>query len=240
MFSDKTTARLVGILFIIATATAIVGGSLLLPLDEPDYLVQAVANEGQMLSGVLLEMILVLSVIGIAVMFHPILKRHDDGLPLAYIGARTLEGVLLLAASMSALVVLTLGQDYGEAGAAGVQSLGDVLLATRDWTYLIGSMVMLGVGGLILYPLLYRSRLVPPWLSLWGLLGAALILVRGLLEMYGVDFSGVMQGILAAPIAVQEMVMAAWLIIKGFDRTHLRPVEEPVITIQASLSKERV
>ncbi|MGD2101108.1 MAG: DUF4386 domain-containing protein [Acidimicrobiia bacterium] len=239
MLSERTTARLVGILFIVATATAIAGGALLLPLDEADYLTNVLANEGQVLSGVLLELILVLSVIGIAVMFHPVLKRHDDGLSLGYIGARTVEGVLLLAASVSALLVLALARDYGEPGATGVQPLGDLVLASREWTYLLGSMVLLGVGGLILYPMLYRSKLIPPWLSLWGLLGAALILARGLLEMYGVEFSGVMQAIFAAPIALQEMVMALWLIISGFDSDHLKPIDEPIITIQASV-KERV
>ncbi|NIT77684.1 MAG: DUF4386 family protein, partial [Thermoplasmata archaeon] len=92
-----------------------------------------------------------------------------------------------------------------------MQPLGDSLLATRDWTYLIGSLVMLGVSALILNSLLYQSRLVPAWLSLWGLLGGGLIVLRGLAEMYGADLSGLMQGVFAGPIAIQEMVLAVWL-----------------------------
>lgn len=215
MFSYKTIARIVGVLFIVASATAIAGGSLLMPLSDPDYLAAAAAAESQVVSGVLLELVLVISVIAIAAMFYPVLKRQDDGLALGYIGARTLEGVLLLAAAVSGLVVLSLGGEY--ATTAGVQPLGDTLLATRDWTYLLGSLVMLGVSALILNSLLYRSRLVPAGLSIWGLLAAGLIALRGLVEMYGIDLSGVMQGVLAAPIAIQEMVLAVWLIVKGFD-----------------------
>ncbi|NIT77683.1 MAG: DUF4386 family protein, partial [Thermoplasmata archaeon] len=90
MFAPRTTGRIVGVLFILASATAIVGGSLLLPLSEPDYLAATAAAEGQVVSGVLLELVLVMSVIAIAAMLYPILKRQNDGLALGYLGARTL------------------------------------------------------------------------------------------------------------------------------------------------------
>lgn len=221
MFADKTIARIVGVLFIVASVAAIVGGSLLLPLDEPDYLVETAASQGQIVSGVLIELILVLSVVAIAVMFYPVLKRQNEGLALGYVGARTLEGVLLLAASVTSLFVLSLSQDYGAAATTGVEPLGDTLLAMRDWTYLLGSLVVFGVTALLLNSLLYRSRFVPVWLSIWGLLGGALILAEGLIQVYGTELSGVTQGVFAAPIAIQEMVLAVWLIIKGFDTSHV-------------------
>lgn len=216
MFSYTTVARTVGVLFIVATATAIAGGSLLLPLTESDYLSATAGAQGQIVSGVLLEFVLVLSVIAIAALLYPVLKRHGDGLAVGYVASRTLEGVLLLAASFSALLVLSLGLDHG-GGAAEVVVLGDSMLAARDWALLLGSLVMLGVSAMILNGLLLRSGLVPAWLSVWGLVGGALILVRGLVEMYGVEFSGLLQGAFAAPIALQEMVLALWLIVKGFD-----------------------
>lgn len=221
MFSDRTIGRIVGVLFIVASATAIIGGSLLLPLGEPDYLVEVAANQNQVVSGVLVELILVLSVIAIAVMIYPVLKRKNEGLALSYVGARTVEGVLLLAAAVTGLLVLSLGREYGTGTTAGVGPLGDSLLATRDWTYLIGSLVVFGVTAVILNSVLWRAALVPPWLSLWGLVGGGLILVRGVIEMYGVGFSGLVQGVFAAPIALQEMVLAVWLIVRGFDTSHL-------------------
>lgn len=227
MFTDKTLTRIIGALFIIATASAIAGGSLLLILDEPTYLADVTAGESQIVTGVVLELILVVSVVGIAVFFHPVLRRYNEGLSLAYVGARTMEAVLLLAAAMSALPLLALAGDPG----ANAVEIGDVLLASRDWTYLIGSMVFLGVGGLILYPMLYRARLIPSWLSVWGLVAAGLILIRGLFEMYGVEFSNAMQAILAAPIAIQEMVMAVWLLARGFNKTEVAmpPRREPTV-----------
>lgn len=209
---DRTVARVVGALFVVASATAIAGGALLLPVDESASLAEIAAADVRVVSGVLLELVLVWSVVAIAVLLFPILRRRDEALAAAYIGARTLESVLLLAAAVSALVVLALSQDASADAAAGVP----VLTAVREWTYVLGSMLALGVGALVLYSVLLRARLVPSWLSVWGLAGATLIAVRGVLEMYGVEFSAVAQGAFAAPIATNEMVLAVWLIAKGF------------------------
>jgi len=205
----KTTARVVGVLFIVASVSAIVGGLLALPATEPGDLAAVAAAETQVVTGALIEMILVLSVVGIAVLLYPVLRHQSEGWALAYVGARTLEAALLLAAAISALVMLTLST---EAAPAGVQ----VVLAIREWTYLIGSVLMFGTSALILYPLLYRGNLVPAWLSLWGLAGGVLIIVSGLPEGYGVSVPEIVAGLLVAPIALNEMVLALWLIVRGF------------------------
>jgi hypothetical protein len=212
--SDRATAIAVGVLFILASVTAVVGGSLLLPITEGNGIEDVGTVDAQLVTGAVLEMVLVLSVVGIAVLLFPVLRRHNEGAALGYVGARTLEGVLLLAATLSALVVVGLLRDgipvFG-------QPVGDLVLAVRDWTYLIGSLLMFGVSALILYTLLFRAGLVPAWLSLWGLIGGALIVVRGLLDIYGVVLPETVAGLLVAPIGLNEMVLAVWLIVKGFD-----------------------
>jgi hypothetical protein len=232
----RATARAVGALFIIATVAAILGGSLLLPLADATELAPLAGDKGQMISGALIELVLVLAVVGIAVLLFPVLRRHGEGAALAYVGVRTIEAVVLLVAALTGLVAAAVSET---AAAAGSGPIADLVLAVRDTTYLVGSTAMLGVGGLILYTLLYRSRLVPRWLSLWGLLGAALILGRGLLEVYGVELSGVVQGITAAPIGLQEMVLAAWLIVKGFNPSALA-VEPSGTTADDALRARRL
>jgi len=227
----RATARAVGALFIVASAAAIVGGSLLLPLVDATELASLADDKAQMISGALIEMVLVLAVAGIGVLLFPVLRRHGEGAALAYVGARTLEAVTLMAAAFTGLVAVALSET---ATAAGSGPMTELVLAVRDTTYLVGSTVMLGLGGLILYSLLLRSRLVPAWLSAWGLLGAALILGSGLAEVYGVELSGVVQGITAAPIAFQEMVLAAWLIVKGFNPEALPAVRAETFASQVS------
>lgn len=209
--ADRTTARLVGVLFIVATAAAIIGGVLVAPVTEG---VAVTPGAGaRVVSGVLLELVLVYAVVGIGAVLLPVLRRTDEGLAAAYLGARIVEGILLLIAAVSALSILAMS---GDAGPAGARPLIALMRATRDWSYLVGSMVALGVGAVILYSLLLRGRLVPGWLAVWGLAGGVLILARGVVELYGVELAVAAQALLAAPIAVNEMVLAVWLIVRGF------------------------
>ncbi len=214
--AQRATARLVGVLFIVASVSAIVGGSLLLPLDDPDYLIEVAAHEGQIILGVLLEFILALSVVGIAALLLPVLKPHGEGMAVGYLAVRTLEATFILLASTTALVVLALSQDWGSAGGVGVAPVGSALLSVREWTYLVGTLLVFAVSAVILNTLLYRSRLVPVWLSLLGLVGGLLLLTRAVAEMFGFEAPFALQLFWAAPIGLQEMILAVLLIWKGF------------------------
>ena len=219
MNSNKKTARIVGALFITATVTAIlsyVSGGI---LDAPDYLIYASANENIMLVGVLLELICAGACVGIAVMLFPILKKHNEGLALGYVGARIFEGGLFFVSSLSYLVLLTLSQEYvaGAPDASHFQALGTLLIAVHDRAFWLGGgMIAFTLGALILNYMLYQSKLVPRFLPVWGLIGATLMLARGLLEIFG--FIGPnLRDVTALPIGLNEMVLAGWLIVKGFN-----------------------
>ena len=184
-------------------------------LDAPDYLVNVSANENQVLIGMLLELVNCVAVVGIPVMLFPILKKHNEALALGYVGFRIIESVILIVGSISLLSLLTLSKEFVKAGAPDASyflTLGTLLLAARDWTLLLWDIVF-SLGVLVLNYLLYQSELIPRWLSGWGLIGAILLLAVGLLAIFG--FNQFM--LLAAPIAVQEMVFAVWLIVKGFN-----------------------
>ena len=215
MNSNKKTARIVGVLFITATVTYILFIFFIGSLDAPDYLVNVSANENQVLIGMLLELVNCVAVVGIPVMLFPILKKHNEALALGYVGFRIIESVILIVGSISLLSLLTLSKEFVKAGAPDASyflTLGTLLLAARDWTLLLWDIVF-SLGVLVLNYLLYQSELIPRWLSGWGLIGAILLLAVGLLAIFG--FNQFM--LLAAPIAVQEMVFAVWLIVKGFN-----------------------
>jgi hypothetical protein len=221
--AHRGTAISVGVLFVIASVTAIVGGSLILPIE--DGLQAAAAAEAEVAAGVLLEFVLVLSVVGIAVLLYPVLRPHGEGVALGYVAARILEGGLLLAAAMGARVVLALAVGDPTANAEAQAGLA---LAIREWTYLAGSLLFFGISAVILYSLLYRGRLVPAWLSLWGLIGGVLVVALGAVEVGGVAVPGEVHGLLVAPIGLNEMVLAIWLIARGFDPRGLRADVEPM------------
>jgi hypothetical protein len=125
---------------------------------------------------------------------------------------------------------LTLSQEFvaGNLTAADYEPSVILLMALFDWSFIIGTMIFLGLGGLVLNFMLYRLKLVPSWLSIWGFIGGACVLLYGLISLFGHD-----PAILAAPIAVQEMVFAVWIIVKGFDITAIDSrKQDEVITIE--------
>ena len=184
------------------------------------------AHEGQLVLGVLLEFILALSVIGIAALLLPVLRPHGEGMAVGYVAVRTVEATFILMASTSALLVLALSQDWGSAGGVGVEPVGSALLSARGWTYLVGTMLVFSVSAVILNALLYRSRLVPAWLSVWGLVGGLLLL--DVCSRRDVRRRGSVPAATAGcSDRLQEMVLAVLLIWKGFTAPSVPAGGEP-------------
>jgi hypothetical protein len=216
----RKTAALVGALFIIATATSIVSMAFLgNALDGNDYLLHMADHKTNVAIAAVFETALAISVLGIGALMLPILRKQVEGLGVAYAGIRAVEAVFIVLAAGSLLIMVAMGQDFasGHLDAAGATTMGALLLSLRDISLLFGTLLFLSFGGLVLNYLLYISRLVPRWLSAWGLIGDVCLLTYGILGVLGSDTGAFnATALLAAPIAVQEMAFALWLILKGF------------------------
>jgi len=223
MDSYRKTAIIVGVLFITATAASILSGVFLgSTLDASNYLTSVSANENQVIIAMIFELIAAVSALGTAVMLFPVLKKTIESLALGYVALRLIENIFYIVGALSLPIILTLSQGY-VAGASNVsyyQPLGTLLLALHGWSIWMGTLIFFGLGSVTLNYLLYQSKLVPRFLSVWGLIGAALILLYGLVNLFSLDPLNMLSSILtilALPIAVQEMVFAVWLIVKGFN-----------------------
>jgi len=171
-----------------------------------------------MITGAFLVLIDSVAVAAIGIVIYPILKTRNETLALGYAGARIVEGVLFVVNVIAMLTLLDLSQEFMKAGAPDVdyyQTLGAVVLAASNWAYLFGLGLAFAISALLLNYLLYKTKLVPRWLSGWGFIGAVLVFANFLIEYFGVK----PVEILFIPIAVQEMVFALWLIVKGFNTT---------------------
>jgi hypothetical protein len=217
MNSNRKTAIIVGVLFITALVSSMLSGVFIGSIDDPDYLTAVSANENRVLMGVLFQLILTASVVAIPIMMYPILKKHNESLALGYVGARIFEGFFDIVIAMSMLLLLTLSREFVEAGApvaSYFQTSGALLLALRDWSSVLENFPYC-LGALIFYYLLYRSKLIPRWLSGWGLFGAALFLATVPFRMFGLIPPSTL--VLAVPLILNELVLAIWLIVKGFN-----------------------
>jgi len=222
MMTDRTTARVVGSLFIVASVAGVVGLAIQQSvLDSSTYLSEAALKQNQVATGAILELVMGIAVIGIAIAIYPVLRRRTERLALGYVVARSIEAVIYVIGSVVVLTILTVSRGFLDAGspdASHYQTLGGVLLAVRDWAgHGVQDAAVFCVGALILNYALYRASLVPRWLSVWGLVGASLYLAAGALVIYGLEPLSTPQVVLEAPLGVQEIVLAVWLIVKGFD-----------------------
>jgi hypothetical protein len=176
-------------------------------------------------TGVLLGLIAALAAPGIAIALYPVLRRFSEGLALGAVGFRIIEGVFYALGMAVLWSLLTLSREFVDAGASASQhytTLGSTMLAQYHWLADAGLLFAFSIGGLMYYLVFYRSRLIPTWLSAWGIAGAVLLMVAGVLIIFGVIGPlSAGQVALAAPIGVQEMVLAVWLIVKGFNQSGL-------------------
>jgi hypothetical protein len=214
MDSNRKTARIVGVLFITALVSSMLSGVFSGSIDDPDYLTAVSANENQVLVGVLFQLSLTASVVAIPIIMFPIFKKQNEGLALGYVVARIFEGFFDAVMAISLLLLLTLSREFVEAGApvaSYFQTSGTLLRAVYDWSS-VPENFPYGLGALILNYMFYQSKLIPRWLSGWGLVGGTLMFAMGLLRMFGYSVI-----FLFLPILLNELVLVVWLIVKGFN-----------------------
>jgi len=221
MNTSRKTAIIVGVLFIMALVIFLIGQAIYEPiLGSPDYLDNAYPNRVIVIIGILLEFISALAVVLIPVLLFPILKKYNEVLALGYVSFRLFEAVLLSVAQIFKLSLVNLSQEYlnkGGVDASYFKNTGNSIQSVIYWvdhdglTYIF----VFGIGALLLYSALYKSKLIPRWLSIWGLISAVAILIASVMATFGISL--VLAMLLVIPIAFQEQVMAIWLIVKGFN-----------------------
>jgi len=220
MNSNIMTARIAGVLFIIATIADLISTGLLNPiLNSSDELSRVSSNQDRVLAGVFFLLIGAFAAAGIAISLYPILREHYDRLALGSVGFRLIEAVFYVLGAVGALLLLTVGQEFSKAGSPAVSSFqtwGTVLRALRDQAALLGTLAFY-LGAAMYYAIFYQTRLIPRWISGWGLIGVTLGLIAGILVLFRVtSYMSEPQVVMNIPIGVQEMVLAVWLLVKGF------------------------
>jgi Domain of unknown function (DUF4386) len=226
MGPTMSTARLVAALLLTATVASLVSTALLNSiLNSSRYLMEIASHQDRVVLGTFFELIAAFASAGIAISLYPVLRPRGEGLALGAVGFRVIEGALYVVSALAVLLLLRLGQDVGVAGRApGSQMTGALLRTLRDQSGLTGVMAFCA-GASMYYYVLYRSILIPRWLSGWGLAGTALALVAATLVLFrATGYMSTTQVVLSIPIGVNELVLAGWLIVRGFSAPERMPV----------------
>lgn len=222
--SAKSAGKVVGVLFILAAASSILALTLYSPiLKDTGYLDNGAAHANQVILGALMELILVVAAVGTSITMFPFLRRYNESIALGHVLFRFMEAVVITIGIVSILSLLTLSRDYVAAGApdpAPYLASGTVLQAVHDWTFMLGPNFMLGINTFMYSFIFYHTKLVPRFISILGMTGGVSVFLASLLEMFGV-FSqlSVWGALFSLPVAANEMILAVYLIVKGFNES---------------------
>ena len=217
MTSNRKTAIIVGILFIIATIAPLVSVLFIGSIYETDYLSTVSANGNQVLIGSLLWLVMTTAIVSIPILMYPLLKKYNESLALGYVGARIFEGFFSAFNIISLLSLLSLSREFVNATApvtAYFQTSGALILSSIDWSSLLLDFPFT-LSALVLNYILYKAKIIPRWLSILGLIGGSVWLATIPFRLFGI-FPPELE-FLAFVIFVQEMIFAIWLIVKGFN-----------------------
>lgn len=219
--TDRKIAVIVGVLFILGTVPALLSLPLALnTVNAPDHLTAIATNESQMLLFIAIKFIMGVACAGIGLALYPILKKYNEGMAIGAAGFRVIEGALQVVGALLYVFQLALSQEFVKAGAPAssyFQTADAVINAAIGWERDAAILLTFGIGALMYYVVFYQYKLVPRWLSVWGLIGIILTILSAVLVMFHLlPPFGTVQVILVLPILPQELVLAVWLIMKGF------------------------
>jgi len=227
MNTYRMNAVMTGVLYILGTVFGglgvVIGGEVIAsltvskPLAGVDMLSLVAANSSRLTGCAFFTIMMGISLVAMTVFLYPILRKDSKELAMGMVLFRgALEGTWYFLLALGFLAQVALGNEYIATGAdsAALQSMGNVLYQFQDRLGAVGPIFML-IGATCLYLSFYRTRLIPRWLTVWGFIGVVCSLASALLSFFHVDISyGFYLEMVLAP---QEIVMAVWLIVKGFN-----------------------
>lgn len=227
MKTYRLNAVMAGLLYFLGTVFGILGGiiggevltSLISskPLEGVDMLGLVAESASALTLGAFLTLMMGISLVAMTIFLYPIFRKDSEELAMGMILFRgALEGTGYVLSTLGILALVALGNEYVSSGvdSAALQSMGNVFYQFLDLKSPVGTIIFL-IGATCIYLSFYRTRLIPRWLSVWGLIGVVPYLAYALLHFFHLD-----TGIgfyLQMVLAPQELVMAVWLIVKGFN-----------------------
>ena len=228
MNSIKGKARLTGFILIAGMLAGIL--SIAPVIDAPDFLIKASGHAKQVIFEALSQFLLSASYLGVSIILYPILKKFNESLALGFLSFRIAAAVFVSIGAVILVLILRLSQEFITATPKDLsyfQVLGNLLRTGRDLVNHVFMILALSIGGLMFYVVLFRARLVPAWLSVWGFLGTVMTMFASLLVLFhSIDIITPLYIILNIPTALAEILLAIWLIFKGLDKAILESITE--------------
>jgi hypothetical protein len=203
-------------------STLITGG----PLEGGSILTLLADSGSQLTGGAFFTLLMGISLSAMTIFLYPIFRKDSEELAAGMLLFRgALEGVSYFVQVVGLLIMVAIGMESVAAGAdlPALQSVANAMYRAMGIFGHTGTILFI-TGAVCLYISFYRTRLIPRWLTIWGLIGTVPYLANALLHFFHIE-TGL--GIyLDIPLAIQELVMGAWLVIAGFNKDAVKKLDE--------------
>ena len=226
--NSQSLARLTGLMFLITYATSIPPVlTLYVPaLSDPAFILGS-GLDMNVSWGAILELLLILSNIVTALALYPVLKKRFPALSLGYVASRIMESAFIAFGIVAILALNTLRLRGAGIDDGAMMAVGQGLVALQEWTFRLGPGVVVGVGnGIILGYMMWKTRLVPRFFSILGLIGGPALLAgsTGVLLGY-IEIGSTLQSLAVAPEFLWELSLGVWLLVRGFNTQALTALD---------------
>ena len=219
--SSRSAAVVAGVLFLVGTLAGIF--SVVPAVDGPNYLRETAAHRTRVIAGAVMQCLMAGAYVGMAIVLYPVLRGHSATAAAGFLGLRIAAGVCNLLGVVVLLLLLQVSSSFVTAAARPSPrfgTVGDLLRRGRDLVNHVAMILLICAGDLMYYWVLHRAKLVAGWLTVWGFVGLALAMAASLLVLSR-RLAVVSRAYLAlnAVLALQQVTLAIWLIVGGFDES---------------------
>ena len=225
MKTYRLYAVMAGALYILGTVAGVLSVVVVGGFPDEDFLTRIAADPSRLTLSAFLILIMGFSLAAMTLFLYPLFRKDSEPLAMGMVLFRgAFEGTWYILSALSYVALGALAMEIAAAGvdSAALRAIGDVTLQVSEKLGDIGTFAFIN-GAACLYTSFYRTRLIPRWLSVWGLIGTVPYVVYYLLHFFDID-PGLMP--LVLPLAVQEMVMGLWLIIAGFNKDAVKKLPD--------------
>jgi len=227
MALTKKSGRILGFLFLLtvlagATGTAFrgLGGA---EANSTAFLVEIMQHMGQMKLAISLDILASAIGVGIAIFLYAFIKKYDKRLANAYLAIASINFTIIVVSNIIHVGLLSLSEDFAVTTSATTDhftTLAKMLYDAYYWTHFL-MLMLYGIGGSVLYYFLFKTKLIPRWLSIWGILASIVVFFGGALQLADIKVSG----LLFVQNGIYVLTFIAWLLIKGFNPMYIKELE---------------
>ena len=225
MKNTKLLGRTVGILLIIVITTGI-PSTLFRGLStsfsrNPEFLETIALESTTIPFVVLLSFMASLAWLIIVALVFPLMKKYNYGMTLLFMGLWILCFAMSLYGDIAHLSLLALGKEAGQSSISTIENfkaLGFLKVQDYIWAHFV-TLVLYTSATLVFFYFLFKTKLVPRFLSVWGLIAIGVVFVASWLNIFGIytgEYPFMHNG-------VHMILLTTWLTIKGFREGALLP-----------------